>query len=443
MKRLRSQKPSWSIGEHCMLTGFGVRYRSVRQSKWKFRFKRMEVPNRAIIGLLGLILAFSPTTAGQTAQKSDVIVATESGLLRGVIEDSTRAFRGIPYAAPPVGERRWRPPSAPIPWPGIRDASTFGNVCPQLDAIFSGNFIGSEDCLVLNIFTAANIEADEAQPVMVFFHGGGDVAGSSQNAPYGAPPPPLATHGVIVVTAEYRLGALGFFVHPLLAEEGNGSSGNYGLMDQIAALKWVQRNIRNFGGDPERVMAFGQSSGAADVQALLTSPAAKGLFSRAGIESDAIPLNEVRPLEAAEADQAPLVGLVGCGGVAEVLACLRAVPASVLVNNQFAVPLEFTIEQRVLPEDPFAVLQRDGTPVPLLLGPPARRRRVLVFLVISRSLSPLINTRPTFTLSSIFSIRFLVLMSLATSWPSIPSLRTMLPIGRLWQWKATSALTSA
>src|SRR6266699_2424091 len=131
------------------------------------------------------------------------------------------------------GRRLPRPNGA-----AFRDASTFGNVCPQLDSIFSGNFVGNEDCLVLNVYAAANLDPHAGQPVMVFFH------------------------GVVVVTAEYRLGALGFFAHPLLAIEGQGSSGNYALMDQIAALAWVQHNIRNFGGDPARVMAFGASSGA-------------------------------------------------------------------------------------------------------------------------------------------------------------------------------------
>jgi para-nitrobenzyl esterase len=320
---------------------------------------------RALMGLLGLALAFSGVTA---AQNASVIVPTESGLVQGVIEGDVRGFRGIPFAAPPVGDLRWRPPATPAQWSGIRDASTFGNVCPQLGNIFSGNFVGNEDCLVLNVYTAANLDPNAGQPVMVFFHGGGDVGGSTQDGPSGSAPPPLATHGVVVVTAEYRLGALGFFVHPLLAIEGHGSSGNYGLMDQIAALAWVQSNIRNFGGDPARVMAFGASSGAADVQALLTSPAAQGLFSRAGIESDAIPPNEAMSLETAEAFQAPLVALVGCSSAPDVLACLRAVPASVLVTNQFAVPIDFVLEPRVLPEDPFIVLQRNGSPVPLLIG---------------------------------------------------------------------------
>src|SRR6266851_5616617 len=177
-----------------------------------------------VMGLLGLALAFSGVTA---AQNASVIVPTESGPVQGVIEGHVRAFRGIPFAAPPVGGLRWRPPVTPAQWSGIRDASTFGNVCPQLGNIFSGNFVGNEDCLVLNVYTAANLDPNAGQPVMLFFHGGGDVGGSTQDGPFGSPPPPLATHGVVVVTAEYRLGALGFFVHALLAIEGHGSSGNY------------------------------------------------------------------------------------------------------------------------------------------------------------------------------------------------------------------------
>ena len=319
---------------------------------------------QAIMGLLGLALAFSDVAAAQNLR---LVVPTESGLVQGVIEGNIRIFRGIPFAAPPVGDLRWRPPAArSAEWNGIRDASTFGNVCTQID--FSGNLVGNEDCLVLNVYTAANLDARAEQPVMVFFHGGGDFEGSTQDVPQGSAPP-LATHDVIVVTAEYRLGALGFFVHPLLAIEGDGSSGNYGLMDQIAALAWVQRNIRNFGGDPERVMAFGQSSGAADVQALLASPAAHGLYSRVGIESDAIGANEVAsPWKLRRRTRHRSSG---SWGATARRTCWRACAVRrrrCWSRNQLAVPIDFVIEPRVLPEDPFAVLQRDGSPVPLLIG---------------------------------------------------------------------------
>src|SRR5262249_29011849 len=171
------------------------------------------------------------------------------------------SFRGIPYAAPPVGELRWRPPAPPARWNDVRDATSFAPMCIQIGA--NGQLVGSEDCLTLNVFTSAT-EPVHNQPVMVFFHGGGKKRGSAQQPWFDHPG--LANQGVIVVTAEYRLGALGFFAHPLLTAEGGGSSSNYGLMDQIAALRWVRDNISAFGGDAERVTVFGQSAGAYDIQ---------------------------------------------------------------------------------------------------------------------------------------------------------------------------------
>jgi para-nitrobenzyl esterase len=291
-----------------------------------------------------------------------ILVRTRSGLVQGVVEGELRTFRGIPYAAPPLGDLRWRPPAPPLRWESVRDASSFGNACIQINS--AGKLVGSEDCLVLNVYTAAS-GRERGQPVMVFLHGGGNRRGSTQGAPFDAPP--LAMHGVIVVTAEYRLAALGFFAHPLLVAE-SGSAGNYGLMDQIAALRWVRDNIQAFGGDPSRVMVFGQSAGGYDVQALLASPLARGLFSRAGIESNAIPLGQLADLASAEAGAAPLITRLGCDGTVDVLACLRAVPAEVVVSNQRGLPFGTMIEPRVLPADPFAVLQQKGSPVPLLIG---------------------------------------------------------------------------
>ena len=272
-------------------------------------------------------------------------------------------------SAPPVGALRWKPPAPPPGWSGIRDASAFGNKCPQFGATGP---IGNEDCLFLNVFKSAQGEGDDDEPVMVFLHGGGNQGGSSSGRRFDDPA--LATHGVIVVTAQYRLGALGFFTHPLLTIEGGGSSGNYGLMDQIAALTWVRDNIKAFGGDPERVMVFGVSSGGGDVQFLLTSPEARGLFSRAGMESAARVSGLTPKLADAEAADAPLVALLACDQVADVLGCLRAVPADTIVNaqttaeNNLGLPLNPVLEPRISPEDPFEALQRRGTPVPLLIG---------------------------------------------------------------------------
>jgi para-nitrobenzyl esterase len=296
------------------------------------------------------------------------VVCTQSGQLQGAVEGSYRAFRGIPFAAPPVGDLRWRPPAAPASWQGVRSAMAFGNKCPQIDN--SGEPLGDEDCLTLNVY-AVNPPASSKQPVMVYFHGGGERVGSAQDPPWNAVPP-LAGHGVIVVTVEYRLGLLGWLAHPLLTAEGQGSSGNYGLMDLIAALKWVHDNITEFGGDPAKVMIFGQSAGAENIYALLASPEAAGLFSAAGMESSYAIKGGLIGTSVADAYHwyADVPGAVGCDTAADVLACLRAVPADTLVQSgpNSADTGWINIEPIVVPEDPFSKLQRLGTPVPLLIG---------------------------------------------------------------------------
>jgi len=312
-------------------------------------------------------------TQSYSVNIKSTVAQTESGALQGVVDRGELAFRGIPYAAPPVGNLRWQPPQPALPWPGTRDASAFGNVCPQLNG--NNQTIGMEDCLFLNIYLSSQTPHGQQQPVMVFIHGGSDRQGSTHWPPF-FDAPPLATQGVIVVTIEYRLGMLGFFVNPLLTAEGGGSSGNYGLMDQIAALAWVQRNITSFGGDPAHVMVFGQSAGSYDVQALLTSPLAEGLFWAAGMESGSLLHGQVRTLAVLEPLEAPLVSLLGCDTAPDVLACLRATPAANVVNNQNAIPntpggevsRSLAIEPRVLPVDPFDALQQNGSPVPLLIG---------------------------------------------------------------------------
>jgi para-nitrobenzyl esterase len=298
-------------------------------------------------------------------QGAPTIAVTQAGAVQGSENGNFLSFLGIPFAAPPVGNLRWRPPSPPASWDGIRSATSFGNRCPQ-------NGQGDEDCLTLNVYTT-NPPPSSPLPVMVFFHGGGETTGSGQDSPWDIPPP-LVSHGAVVVTAEYRLGLLGFFAHPLLtAESGTGSSGNYGLMDMIAALQWVHDNISAFGGDPTRVMMFGQSSGSANVQALLASPKAAGLFSSAGMESYAFRGNLLgTSVTDAYASFANLPKLVGCDTAPDVLACSRALPASDIVQaelmfNEFGF-IGFNLEPVVLPEDPFKKLSKSGSPVPLLIG---------------------------------------------------------------------------
>lgn len=212
-------------------------------------------------------------------------VRVEAGVLEGMqfgTAENEVAFLGVPYAAPPVGELRWKPPQPVSRWNGTRKATEFGAVCPQLPAGWLPTLPWNEDCLYLNVWTT-QLDALAKRPVIVYFHGGSNTAGYSQLTPLG---PALSRLGVVVVSANYRLGPLGFFAHPTLtAESKHHSSGNYGLLDQLQALKWVRENISRFGGDPDRVTVMGQSSGAVDICLLMASPLAAGLFQRAIMES--------------------------------------------------------------------------------------------------------------------------------------------------------------
>ena len=215
-------------------------------------------------------------------------VELDTGVIEGAAADDAggvHVFRGIPDAAPPVGDARWTPPMPPAAWEGVRSANEFGEICPQGPGLaqMTGEALPtlSEDCLFLNVWTTA-AGTDANQPVMVWIHGGGLSLGWSHQAIYDGVN--LAKRGVVLVSINYRLGALGFLAHPLLSAE-SGTSGNYGLLDQVAALKWVQRNIAGFGGDPGNVTIFGESAGGTSVQALLASPHSKGLFHRAIVQS--------------------------------------------------------------------------------------------------------------------------------------------------------------
>ena len=212
-------------------------------------------------------------------------VKVKSGTLTGVhfgADPNSAAFLGVPYAAPPVGALRWKPPVPVQSWRGMREASQFGSPCAQLPAPWFHYIEGHEDCLYLNIWTT-NLRTNANRPVLVYFHGGGNTQGYSQMTPLG---PPLSALGLVVVSANYRLGPFGFLAHPALtAESEQHSSGNYGLLDQLQALEWVKENIRELGGDPNRVTVMGQSSGAVDICLLMASPRSQGLFQRAILES--------------------------------------------------------------------------------------------------------------------------------------------------------------
>jgi para-nitrobenzyl esterase len=221
-----------------------------------------------------------------TAVETDIFVdpvATDSGLVSGVLIGPTgkevHVYKAIPYAAPPVGYLRWKPPQPIAPWTGVRECTNFGPACPQTGRPDLGN--QNEDCLYLNVYTPAKKTTDRL-PVIVYFHGGSNMSGSAAECSGES----LAQHGVVYVSLNYRLGPFGWLAHPLLsAESGSGISGNYGLMDQIFALMWVKKNIVAFGGDPGKVTVGGYSAGAIDTLAIMASPLTPGLFQQALVMS--------------------------------------------------------------------------------------------------------------------------------------------------------------
>lgn len=302
------------------------------------------------------------------------VVVTDRGAVRGVTLGGVRSFRGVPYAAPPVGDRRWRAPEPAACWSGVRDANAFGAVCPQLDA--SNNPTGQEDCLTLNVWTPEAAPAAPL-PILFFVHGGGHNQGSSavsvgDVAVYDGRP--LAARGAVVVTVNYRLGALGFLSHPSLdGESADRTSGNYALLDVLAALRWVQANARSFNGDPSRVLLFGESAGGVDVCLLTASPLSGGLFSRALVESGGCAAS---PRAAANAAGDRLLAATGCASRSDATACLRSQTPEAILR---ALPAEVTgispndfgpsIDGRVLPGAPLErVAAGTHQHVPIVIG---------------------------------------------------------------------------
>jgi para-nitrobenzyl esterase len=305
-------------------------------------------------------------------------VKTESGTIEGVERDGIATYKGVPFATPPLGDLRWREPQPVSHWTGTRKADAFAPACPQTGVSMPGETPPaiSEDCLYLNIWVPAK-RAAERLPVMVWIHGGGYTNGSASMPLYWGDA--LAQRDIVVVTVAYRLGPLGFLAHPdLTAESPDKSSGNYGLLDQIAALRWVQRNIAAFGGDPSRVTIAGQSAGAMAVSILMASPQARGLFHRAIGQSGGLfePL-QLAPqylLANAEADGQKYVDSLH----ADSIAALRRRPAAELLTGADRVSHP-VIEPRVLPAPPYdAFVSGAYNEVPLLLGFNADEARALV-----------------------------------------------------------------
>jgi para-nitrobenzyl esterase len=271
--------------------------------------------------------AASPAATHSNAGAMPVVTLTD-GAVRGTATGTADEFLGMPYAAAPIGPLRWRPPQPAARWSGERDATTFAPHCAQPASPF-GLASSSEDCLYLNVFAPTGRKhGDDGLPVMVWIHGGGWLVGESDDYD----PTKLVADGTVVVTINYRLGALGFLAHPALADRPGGSSGAYGLMDQQAALRWVKRNIRTFGGDPRKVTIAGESAGGLSVLAHVASPGSHGLFAGAIVQSGAF-LTQT-PLDTAETAGEAFAAKAGCAS--QTAACLRGLPVSVIQANDIA-----------------------------------------------------------------------------------------------------------
>ncbi len=278
---------------------------------------------------LAALLLFSGNVHSQATAPLDEIVKTEQGSLRGTPRDAqgVLSFKGVPFAAAPVGPLRWQAPQAAKLWEGTREATSFGNRCWANVRVASlagrsGGVPQSEDCLYLNLWTSAKASG-ERRPVMVWIHGGGFQFGAAGDP--NTDGALLAQKGVVLVSVNYRLGVFGFFAHPLLRSEGR-LSGNFGMQDQMAALKWVQANIANFGGDPKNVTIFGESAGSQAVSLLMGSPMAKGLFHKA-IGQSGSSLQQLPSLAEIGLRGAAFASAVGASTVATAMEELRAMPA--------------------------------------------------------------------------------------------------------------------
>ncbi|MGB3929011.1 MAG: carboxylesterase family protein, partial [Sphingobium sp.] len=285
--------------------------------------------------LLALLTLGAPPALAQTPA-TPLVVTTDRGAVRGVAADGVESWKGIPFAAPPAGGLRWRMPQPAQAWDGVRDAAAYRNDCMQLPFPSDAAPLGtppSEDCLYLNIWKP--VGATAKLPVMVWIYGGGFVNGGASPPTYSGAP--LAKQGIMVVSFNYRLGRFGTFAHPALtaADEDKGLTGNYGLMDQVAALQWVKRNIARFGGDPAQVTIIGESAGGMSVHALLASPLAQGLFARAVILSggDGSLRGDSGHAAAEKAGQAFATGKGVPADSPDALARLRALPGEQVIDN--------------------------------------------------------------------------------------------------------------
>lgn len=322
---------------------------------------------KALLIGLSLALATAPTRAEATPER---VIAIDQGAVRGTAQNGILSFKNIPFATPPVGALRWRAPRPPLAWEGVRDATVFGPACPQREAAAAaggGVAVQSEDCLQLNVWAP---DGARDLPVMVWIHGGAYRIGSAVFPLYDGRA--FAEQGVVFVSINYRLGDLGFFAHPALTAEAAEDEplGNFGLMDQIAALRWVQDNIAAFGGDPRQVTVFGESAGGGGILHLMTTDAAQGLFARAIVQSGGGITRSpgLRQREAVGVERAMQLGL----GEAATVEQLRAITPDALLeplrNRQNTMAGPF-VDGVLLKEQAWRTFQAGrAIDVPLMIG---------------------------------------------------------------------------
>jgi para-nitrobenzyl esterase len=371
----------------------------------------MNLHDRKIAG--GLLLTFALSVCAHAASRiAHEPVTIESGRVEGAVSDRVLSFKGIPYAAPVVGDRRWRAPQPALHWDGVRNAAHFGHDCMQLPEPSDAAPLGThpaEDCLVLNVWRPALHQPKEKLPVLVWIHGGGYVNGGSSAPVYDGSA--FARDGVVFVSFNYRLGRFGVFAHPALLAAQEGAVGDFAYMDQIAALQWIARNIAAFSGDAHEVTVMGEAAGGDSVIHLITSPEAKGLFRRAIVMSGGGRRHLVGgvPLTGGTADQpaADQIGenfahSVGIAGTSpDVLKALRALPAERIRGNlNMSALLKLTkpltavkgviVDGRFVPGEPGERLERgEANLVPVMIGtttqdlpltfPPSREDPLAVF----------------------------------------------------------------
>lgn len=311
-----------------------------------------------------IAIAISAIAQAQTG----VRVSTQNGVLEGTETSGIRVFKGIPFAQPPVGELRWKAPKPVEPWTDVRQCKEYGPN-PMQEALFGDMNFGtdkmSEDCLYLNIWTPAK-DKDDRLPVVIYFNGGGLMAGSGSEPRYAGMS--MARKGIIGITANYREGIFGFFAHPQLsAETPYKGSGNYGFMDQQAAIRWVKDNIKAFGGDPARITIVGESAGSMSVSALMASPLSEGLFSQAmGSSGSVLGYTPIATLKEAELKGKEMMKQLGCKSLKE----MRLLPADTLMKRAAvkSVPI-YNIDNYFMPCQPSEIYEKgEQMKVPLLVG---------------------------------------------------------------------------